>query len=165
MAHRDQKVWALEKTTRLPGQQFWKKNFETGLGGPCDYLATTGGALVLAFGQHFYHSLYYSSLSCAWWKARHCLAPYILLERGLQSQANPQGCLAKWEQCPCRQKSYQCIQIIFWFSAHNAILAKQVYLWAFCSITIAAWKWSTLCNCSACMLKMDFYNKTSIVCK
>ena len=28
------------------------KNFETSLGGPGDYLTTTGGALVLPFGQH-----------------------------------------------------------------------------------------------------------------
>ena len=52
MAHRDKKVWALVKTAYLANNFEEKKNFETSMGGPGDYLATTGGALVLDFGQH-----------------------------------------------------------------------------------------------------------------
>ena len=73
-----------------------KKNFETSLGGPGDYLATTGGALVLAFGQQtaifiiHYITHHYLVLG----EKRGIAWHHIFLKRG-ESQANPQRCLAK----------------------------------------------------------------------
>ena len=74
-----------------------EKKFETSLGGLGDYLATTSGAFVLPCGQQKAISIirsithHYLVLGGKRGIAWH----HIFLWKGLQSQANPQRCLAK----------------------------------------------------------------------
>ena len=59
------------------------------------------------------------------------LIKQLLLKRGpaLQLKANPQRCLAKWEQCNCKMSSYQCIQIIVLCSQCTPALHTLLVQW------------------------------------